>query len=462
MNARRFSFFGFSLFFLICIPFVVEPGLLGEFSLQDEQKMGEKFSLQIKKHFYLVDDPYVTDFVQDVVERLAKKLPPQPFAFRSRVIVNPSLNAFAIAGGHMYIFTGLLLQAEHEAQIAAILAHEMGHVIHRHIAKRLEQGATLNLAALLGVLAGAVIGGEGGNAFIFGSLAGAKSSMLSYSRDNEREADQVGLRLLTKSGYPPQAMVRIFEIMRKKSRLSGAALPAYLSTHPALDERIGIISSQVQRVEGKEKKLYEDKRFLQVQTFIRGRYDDAKNALLYFEGKKSPSAMEILATGIVLSRLNRIQKAKPYFFKALELEPNNPLFLRETGRFLFEYATESKQAFSLLSQALKRNPKDFVARFFLARILAEQEKNLLAIREMQAVLQEVPFDWEVHFYLGRYFGLQKQMFPAHLHLASSFFFRGKSEKARFHLQKAQNEAKTEQEKQAIVESQKKWEMWNAN
>lgn len=459
MNGRH-SFFCSFVFFLIFIPLSVYSALFGEFSLQDEQKMGEKFSLQIKKHFYLVDDPYVTDFVQDIVDRLAKELPPQPFPFRARVIVNSSLNAFAIAAGHVYIFTGLLLQAEHEAQIAAILAHEMGHVIHRHIARRLEQGATLNLAALLGVLAGAVIGGDGGNAFIVGSLAGARSSMLSYSRDNEREADQVGLRLLIKSGYPPQAMVQIFKIMQKKSRLDGESLPVYLSTHPALDERIGIISSQVQRVEGKEKRLYEDERFLRVQTFIRGRYGDAKNALLYFEGKKSPTAMELLSTGIVLSRLNRIQEAEAYFFKALEREPNNPLFLRETGRFLFEYSAESQQAFSLLSEALKRNPKDFVARFFLARILAEQEKFFLAIREMQAVLQAVPFDWEVHFYLGRYHGLQKQMFPAHLHLASSFFFQGKIEKARFHLKKAKDEAKTEQDEQAIVDFQKKWEMWN--
>ena len=164
--------------------------------------------------------------------------------------------------------------------------------------------------------------------------------------------------------------------------------------------------------------------------------------------------------GIVLSRLNRIKEAKPYFLKALEQEPNNPLFLRETGRFLFEYSAESQQAFSLLSKALKRNSKDFVARFFLARILAEQEKFFLAIQEMQTVLQAVPFDWEVHFYLGRYYGLQKQMFLAHLHLASSFSFRGELEKAHYHLEKVKNEAKTEQEKQMIVDFQKKWEMWN--
>ncbi len=458
MTARRLLVFVF--FCLTLFPARVQSGLFGDFSLQDELALGKKFTVQIHKHFNLVYDPVVTSYMQGIVDQMARHLPPQPFPFRVQVIVNPGLNAFAIAAGNVYIFTGLLLNARHEAEIASVFAHEMGHVVHRHIAQRIERGSVVNFAALLGMLAGAVVGGDGGGALAIGSLAGATSTMLHYSRDNEREADQAGFNLLLKTDYPLEAMVEIFETMRKLSWLGGNSIPAYLSTHPNLEERIGTIASRIGLLREKGKKrFYDDRKFKRIQSFVRARYADPEKALVFFEGQKDPDSMEILARGIVLARLNRIQDASPFFFRALEKEPENSLFLRETGRFLFEYRDEQDKALDLLSRAVQLNANDFLARFFFARTWAEKGETLKAIEAMKLVLREVPYDWEVHSFLGRYYGERKQYFHAHLHLASSFFYREKERKALFHLREARKRAKTEKEKKALADCQQDWEMW---
>ncbi len=458
MSMRRlfaFVFWVFSFF-----PAQGQAGLFGDFSLQDEIELGKKITVQVHRQFNLVYDPVVTSYVQDIVDRLASHLPPQPFPFHVEMIVNPGLNAFAIAAGNVYIFTGLLLNAEHEAEVAAVFAHEIGHVVNRHIAQRIERGSVVNFAALLGMLAGAVVGGDGGSALAIGSLAGAKSTMLHYSRDNEREADQAGFNLLLKAGYNPEAMVQIFETMRKLSWLGGNSIPTYLSTHPGLDERVGTIRSRISQLRGEEKKRpYNDKRFKRIQSFVRARYADPDKALAYFQGKKDPDSMEVLATGIVLSRLNRIYEAQPFFSRALEMEPENPLFLREFGRFLFEYKDAQSESFEALSRAVELNANDFLARFFLSRVLAEKGDLSQAIKEMELVLRQVPYDWEVHSYLGRYYGRLKKYFQAHLHLASSFFYREKEHKAHFHLQEAKKRAKSEAEKKAIADCQSAWEIW---
>ena len=452
--------FVFVFLWLALFPVQVQSGLLGDFSLQNELELGKKITVQINRRFTLIYDPVITSYAQDIVDRLASHLPPQPFPFRVQVIVNPGLNAFAIAAGNVYIFTGLLLNAQHEAEIASVFAHEMGHVVHRHIAQNIERGSVASLAAMLGLLAGAIVGGDGGSALAIGSLAGAKSSMLHYSRENEREADQAGFNLLLKAGYPPEAMVQIFEKMRKLSWLGENSFPAYLSTHPGLDERIGTISSRINQLEQEGKKQpYNDKTFLRIQALVRARYADPDKALVHFQGIPQPGDMEILATGIVLSRLNRIQDAQPFFSRALEMKPDDSLFLREAGRFLFEYKDAQTQALDLLSRAVQLNADDFLARFFLARVRAEKGDHLQAIEEMKRVLREVPYDWEVHSYLGRYYGARKEYFHAHLHLASSFFYREKEDKAHFHLQEARKRAKSDNEKKAIEDCLSAWEMW---
>ena len=97
----------------------------GGVSLKDEKKMGRKFDTMIRSNLPLVQDPEVSHYVEGLVRRLVKAIPPQPFTFRSGVILHPQLNAFAVPGGYVYVFTGLIMNLNSEGELAGVLAHEI-------------------------------------------------------------------------------------------------------------------------------------------------------------------------------------------------------------------------------------------------------------------------------------------------------------------------------------------------
>ena len=263
----------------------------GGVSLKDEKKMGQKFDTMIRSNLPLVQDPEVSHYVEGLVRRLVKAIPPQPFTFRSGVILHPQLNAFAVPGGYVYVFTGLIMNLNSESELAGVLSHELAHVTQRHVASRLERAQVVSIASLLLAIAGIAAGGSGGGALAVGALGAGQSAMLNYSRIDENEADHIGLQYLTAAGYPPAGMAGGFKVLRQKSWMSGASVPAYLSTHPDIGDRINGIMARVTGMKQTVRdRRVDNSRFLRVQALLWGRYGDDQVALQRFSGKGRPVA----------------------------------------------------------------------------------------------------------------------------------------------------------------------------
>lgn len=145
-----------------------------------------------------------------LLDRLVKALPPQPFDFKATVVLHNSLNAFAVPGGYVFVFTGLIMNLDREDELAGVLAHELAHVTQRHVASRLERAQYLTIGSLLLAIAGVAAGGPGGGALAVGALGAGQSAMLNYSRVDENEADHIGLQYLVAAGYPPARHGRRF------------------------------------------------------------------------------------------------------------------------------------------------------------------------------------------------------------------------------------------------------------
>ncbi|MDO5483832.1 MAG: M48 family metallopeptidase, partial [Desulfovibrionaceae bacterium] len=222
------------LAFSLCSPQWVGAFFFGGVSIKDEKEMGRKFDVMLRASLPMVEDPEVTKYVNHMLTRLTGKMPPQPFRFKASVIRHNALNAFAVPGGYVFLFTGLMMQVEREEELAGVLAHELAHVTQRHVASRLERAQYLTVGSLLLAVAGVAVGGPGGGALAMGALGGSQSAMLNYSRLDETEADQIGLQFLTAAGYPPAGMVGGFKVLRQKSWMAGTSIPTYLSTHPAI------------------------------------------------------------------------------------------------------------------------------------------------------------------------------------------------------------------------------------
>ncbi len=422
---------------------------LGDFGIKDEKKLGEKFNVLVRSKLPLIEDPEITNYVGDMIERLTEVMPPQPFEITHGVVNHNSLNAFAAPAGYVFVFSGLILQLESEAQVAGVMAHELAHVSQRHIAKRIEAAGAASLLSLVAMLASVFLGGEYTQGLMIGSQAAKQQAMLNYSREHEQEADEVGLGYLIDAGYPPQGLHRSFEIMLKKKWIGGRGgqIPTYLSTHPDLSERIGYISQNIQRLPKEvQERTQDDTRFRRIQTLLRARYTDPKVAIRHFQRDDSATpCLDKLGRGITLTRVNRFNEAQAAFEEGLFCSGDDALYLREYGRLKFQQG-DYPGATALLQRAVSKNRRDLMAHFYLGRIMGDTGQIENAMDSFQRILRELPEDPEVHDAYGRALGRSGRYFEGHLHLAWAAFYRQDKKKTRFHAEKAEGLAKTEAQK----------------
>jgi predicted Zn-dependent protease len=401
----------------------------GGVGIKDEVEMGRKFNMLVRAQMPVIDDPEVLIYVRSIVDRLLAVLPPQPFKYTSGVIRNNALNAFAVPGGYVYVFSGLIMNLDSESELAGVLAHELAHVTQRHVASRIERGKVLTVGALLAAVAGVALGGGAGGAAVMGAMTASQSAMLNYSRIDENEADNQGFQYLVRAGYDPQGMVGAFQKLRRKSWMSGGGnIPTYLSTHPDIGDRITNIAARIKsQPSGVRNRAEDNNRFQRVKTLLLARYGDADAARQVFAKSPAKDCLARMGEGILSARLNNIPEAVKSFERALQCGPDDSLVLREAGIFHYSRGDQSRAA-PLLSSAMTKDPGDYVARFYYARLMDESGKPLAAHPYYQEVLRYVPDDADVHEFYGRSLGKANMLFPAYLHLAYAALFSNNRKK----------------------------------
>ncbi|WP_052097051.1 M48 family metalloprotease [Achromobacter sp. RTa] len=222
-----------------------------ELSPMLERSLGQAIMAQGRRDPTYIDDPELSQYLTTMGRKLASYAPggvPDVEMFGVR---DPEINAFAMPGGYIGVNTGLIVSSASESELAAVLAHEIGHVVQRHIARGMtqqNQNGMLMLASLAGALLAALAGG-GGNLAVgvaaFGQAA-AINRQLGFSRDAEREADRAGFQMLTKAGYDAQGMSQMFARLMNASRLNeGAGGGSWASTHPLSIERMSDVQNRV-------------------------------------------------------------------------------------------------------------------------------------------------------------------------------------------------------------------------
>ena len=415
---------------------------LGSFGIKDEKELGRKFEVLIRSQLPLVEDPEVSLYVKSIVDRLVKNIPPQPFTFTSGVILHNAMNAFAVPGGHVFVFTGLIMQLQSEAELAGVLAHELSHVTQRHVASRIERGRYLTVATLLLAVAGIAAGGAGGGALAMGAMGAGQSTMLNYSRIDENEADHIGYQYLVAAGYPPQGMVGGFQKIRKKSWMSGSSVPTYLSTHPDLGDRINGIVARINAAPASVRNRKEDNtRFERVKTLLWARYGDIQVARQMFQSAPAKDCLARMGSAMVLARENKVQEATAAFDKALMCRPDDELILREAGTFHYRKGDTAK-AEQLLKAAMRKDNRDYMARFFYARLLDETGRTLDAAPYYTDVLRAIPQDQEVHAAYARSLGRSGKTFAAYLHMAYSALYRNDKKRTKQYADQARGQMRT--------------------
>lgn len=452
---------------LAALLFSAVPARAGlfEFTLQDEMKYGRQIEVLIKSIMPIVEDPEVKLYVQGIVDNIVSTLPPQPYKFETNVVLHPTLNAFAMPGGFVFVHTGLIQHLEHESQLAGVLAHEVAHVTQRHIAGRIQKGQIISLASMAVGMLGAVAGGGGdaSTAMVMGSVAAGQAAILNYSRADESDADQFGLQYLVSAGYNPHGLGGGFGKIREMSLGRGSKTPAYLSTHPDITSRLTSLNSRLQSMSADILNRPEnDERFLRVQTLIWARYGDTQHATQIFASRDPKNPMTSLGKGILATRQNKVLEAEAAFDEALKLAPRDALILREAGSFHYNKG-DMGIARVQLESALKQDPDDYLARFYFARLLDDEGNSSAAQDQYRRVLRNVPDDAEVHSFYGRSLGASQQLFRGYLHLAYAAMYGNDErrtdswlDKAKASVQGPQDEGELERFNQVFQERKKVW------
>ncbi len=207
-------------------------------SQAEEMQLGLKAAQQVLKQEKVSKDPEINAQVRRIGERIAAVSVRPDFKWEFHVIDKDVANAFCLPGGKVFVYTGILKYAKDDAQLATVMGHEVAHALLRHGAERMSTAMALQGVGAAGVIALGGSGTAGGQVFAQSyGLAADVGVLRPFSRDQEREADQVGLRLMAEAGYEPAKALEFWQNMAKDEDKSKKP-PVFLSTHPPTEERI--------------------------------------------------------------------------------------------------------------------------------------------------------------------------------------------------------------------------------
>lgn len=417
------------------------------FTIGEERKMGEQLLYQIRLAFPLLDDPDITQYINTLGADVLEVAGVQYFDYHFNIIVSSQFNAFAAPSGLIFFYTGLIEQMHHEDELVSVLAHEIGHVVARHIAKGMDQSMKLSVATTLLALASIALGaGALSQALLTGSLAAGQATDLYFSRQAEEEADLLAYSWMKKMKRHPRGQEAMLRAMRRISRYSmGNNVPQYLLTHPNPSARLDYVEGLVAYEEGQLK----DFGYTDDFDFLRMRYrmlslvkdgNKLRNLLLsrLSDTTLSPSEHVMLEYGLAQLdyRENNFSSSRVLLKKIIDYYPDRSILLVDLG--IVEMADGHKdRALALIQSAYERNRNDHWAIFQLARVwlaLGNLKKAEKYFNELQVA---TPAYSKIYFELGKLKAEQGRDAESSYYLGKYYLYEGKLKFARESMLKAE-------------------------
>jgi predicted Zn-dependent protease len=452
-STKKFIVIG--LMVLITLGSLISPAVFS-ITIKEEEEMSRKMMAMIYQHFDVIDDPVIVPYVNKIGQRVLASLPQQPFKYQFHVINDDIYNAFATPAGHIFVYTGLLNAMQEEEELAGIMGHEIAHVYSRHISQKIERSKKISMATLAGVAAGVLMGlggaGEAAGAVTMGSMAAGQTAELAYSRENEMQADQLGVEFLAKAKYNAGGLLEILKKIRSKSWFGSDQVPTYLMTHPAVEDRIAFITSWIESYNEKSKPipLVKPDGFTRVHTRVETRYVEEQVALSSLESEVERNPEDPLAHyryGLVLARVGKRQQAISEMRIALTKRAFDPYILKDLG-WVYFLDGKYEQALKTLETACTMISDDPECLFYLGRTQLELGNLAEASDYLYRLTREYSQFTEGYYFLGQCLGKQQQLGEAHYYLGV-FYLRSMDRKnAMIQLQQAlkliQDDKKREQ------------------
>ncbi len=414
----------------------------GIISPQQEYELGRRYLKVIRSRTPTESDAELKDYLERLVSRLSAASDLKDHRLVTLVIKDTHINAFAAPGGIIGVNTGLFLNADSEARFAAVLAHELAHLSQRHYARKVESTKNASLptaAAILGsMILIAAVGADAGAAGITSTLAGVVSSRLGFSRQLEREADNLGMVTLVRAGFDPHAMPDFFEQMGKAYRFSSRP-PEFLSTHPVTENRIADSRTRADQMHVKGKIDSESYQLMRMRAVVLS--TDNPNALLKQFTRELDTgytdAPDVTRYGIVLlaTETHQIKQAETALEPLLKGNPDNLYFLIAKAN-LDAAAGNTTTAIKSINKALDTYV-DYYPLMTTKAFLLTRQKNYKASRDIWLALSHTrQYDPDIWYELAEAQGQAGDILGLHQARAEYFFLTGNLDDAIKHIQYA--------------------------
>jgi predicted Zn-dependent protease len=413
------------------------------FSVGDEKKVGEQLLTLIRKEFKLIDEPDITQYINDLGNSTLEVAGSQYFDYHFFVINNKELNAFAAPSGLIFFHSGLIQSLDSEGELAGVMAHEIGHVVSRHLADRVDKSSMITAATLLGVLLGIAIGaGPLSEALIAGSAAAGQSAALSFSRLDEEEADRLAFKWMQEQNRDPAAMVDMLHEIHTMNRYRMGYVPPYLLTHPRADVRMSYIQDLIIFNEKKPYIQADEFKFQRFKSRIISMTKEPVQLVSYYQNLLSsmePDSRETAMVHYVLSQAylaasdyknaeNELRKTMAVYHDKTILKTDMGVIYLKSGRY--------KMALSLLQEAEKAERKNVYTIFNLARVHEKTGKLQDAAILYESLLDMMPDYSKLYYQLAKVKASQGKLGEGFYYYGYYHWFEGNPGNAKYHFSRA--------------------------
>ena len=364
------------------------------FSVGEEREVGEQLLTLVRRGFKLIDEPDVIQYINELGQKTLAVAGSQYFDYHFFVINNKELNAFAAPSGLIFFHSGLIESLDSEGELVGVMAHEIGHVVSRHLADRIKKSAKINAATLLGVLLGIALGaGPLSEAIIAGSAAAGRSATLSFSRLDEEEADRLAFKWMQEQNLDPGAMVDMLHELHTMNRYRMGYVPPYLLTHPGPDVRMSYIQDLIIFSDKKQYIQGDEFRFLRFKNRVLSLSRDPMQLITYYQNAISSMDSETQAYAMAHYVLSQAYlaaadypNAEKHLRRTMAFFPDKSILKADMG-VIYLKSRRYDKAKELLQETRRTQRNNGFANFYLAQVFEKTGK----LQEASDLYEEMLF-----------------------------------------------------------------------
>ncbi len=434
---------------VVLVVFSMAPVTTRAMTIGEERDIGERLLYSVRGEFPILDAPDISRYINDLGNEVLEIVGPQFFDYHFFVVKSEQFNAFAAPAGLVFFFTGLIETMKSEDELLSVLAHEIGHVVSRHIAKRLEKSGKINMATMVLGLASLALGVPAlSQGLLTGSMAAGQSINLKYSRDDEEQADRLSFDWMQQMHRNPIAMKGMLRAMRRITRYRSGKLPQYLLTHPNPEARLNYVASLIeldsQQANSEFYQQTDNFSFLRFKYRVMLQSIDFDKFRVYCANTVASSKnreQQVMANyglSLIAMEEHSPDKALHYLNIVQKAFPEQEILNIDMATIYLENGQLDKAQF-LLRKAVDRDPTDMYAVYQLARCEQKRGNQNQAKKHLLVLAKDMPDFSQVYYELGRIAANQSEHGLSQFYLGKYYLYEGRIKTAKKHLENSQKD-----------------------